>query len=285
MKKIVALIVMFSAICASPVPGAWIYEGTTTWISEPGSAADPNGTWWCWWDGEGSVSGGALSLQSQGWTQGEAGVNLWPYFGDGFGAASYVYSGVDAASYYRWDPNTGGSKNIYYTVITSVNPGTGIVYGGRAIDDTHVNTVTCISDGGATVGGGVSTDGPLTTSGSCHGQSITQSGSSATNNSGGGAIVSKDEEDYGYPAPALYNQWHEGALEFTGGRNETRACLWDETMPWIMYFSISTSVSGSAWALGDIDIIDDDYYYLRLAARVIYYTGGTALVTLSGNIQ
>ncbi|GEM_PF-2495173 len=128
-------------------------------------------------------------------------------------------------------------------------------------------------------GGGVSSCGYSHPEGWGSGISTTQSGSSASNGSRD-VTVSENSTDWGYPAPFLYNQWYKGNLDFTaytvsGYSAEPQASI----------LVASAGVDGYAYALGNIEVNDPDYYYLRLYGEAIYNIGGTTSLTLSGNIQ
>lgn len=202
MNRNAVFIAMVCAVLATPVLGVWIYEGTYSYISEPDQDSDPNGTWWCGWDGEGSVSGGPFSLQAGGWTNGYCGVALRPYAGTGLRRGIYAWSSVNAHSTYHWEGS--GFRGISFTIQTALNSGS-IDYSGYAIDDTHVSVVSSNARASASTGGGVSGIQYFYRGGSGAGWATTQVGSGASNDPDDDVTVIADEVDWGYPPPYLYN--------------------------------------------------------------------------------
>jgi len=174
MNRNAVFIAMLCAVLATPVLGVWIYEGTYSYISEPDQDSDPNGTWWCGWDGEGSVSGGPFSLQAGGWTNGYCGVALRPYAGTGLRRGIYAWSSVNAYSTYHWEGS--GFRGISFTIQTTLNSGS-IDYSGYSIDDTHVSVVSSNAGASASTGGGVSGIQYFYRGGSGAGWATTQVGS------------------------------------------------------------------------------------------------------------
>jgi hypothetical protein len=283
MSRIALLAVMLCGVLAGPVLGVWRYKGTDVWISEPDAEYDPEGTWYWMWDGEGSVSAGVLYLEATGWTRAEAYVQCWPYFDDHFQNFAYVSSWVSARSHYEWEGS--GSKNISYTVHNTVDNGSGLTYQGMAVDDTHVNTVDAASGADARASSSVTNGGWVDSGGYGYGEAITQSGASAQNGPIGNPTVSEDTADSGYPPPYLYNQWYDGSYQFTADEEDTRYCNWDQTYPSLAEFHVDVNLGGTCFALGNIEINDPDYYYLRLASKAIYFIGGETHINLYGNIE
>jgi hypothetical protein len=283
MCKIAALVVTACVVLASPVLGVWKYKGTDFSMDPPGWAYDPNGTWVCYWSGYGTVDAGPLYLEAEGWTRCESHVQLWPYYDNQFSTLVMVSYSVYAISHYEWEGN--GSKNISYWVTNTVDSGSGITYEGVAIDDTHVNTVATVSGAEARAGCSVSAGGSVDTVGYGAGYAVTQSGSYARNGTEGNPTVSEDWADWGYPPPYLYNQWYAGSLQFTADEEDGGYINWDQSYPQIMQFDVSAKVGGNSMAVGDIEITDPEYEWLRLASRAIHYISGATHIDLEGNIE
>ncbi|HON89981.1 MAG: hypothetical protein KBI32_11125 [Phycisphaerae bacterium] len=267
---------MVCVVLATPVLGVWIYEGTYSYISEPDDDWDPNGTWWCGWDGEGSVSGGPFSLEADGWTLGRCGVYLWPIIHSRPNVGIWVSSYVNAHSSYRWEGN--GSRDIDIAISSIIYP-SAVTYDGYAVDDTHVSVASCSSGASANGGGGVSGMTFYYSGGSGSGWATTQSGSGASN-SWSNVLATTNVVDWGYPPPFLYNVWYEGELRFSGSSNH-----YYSGEPQADSFTVSVSVSGSCAATGSITINDPNYYHLYLRAEADYYSDATATVDLDGDIQ
>jgi hypothetical protein len=280
MNRTVVLFAMLCGVLVAPVWGGWIYEGTTSYISQPYDAWDPNGTWYYGWDGDGSVDADAFSLEVDGWTSGYCGVWLAPAI-EGHGLAQFAWASsyVNAQSSYRWE--AGGSKAIAFRIVSTISSGW-TEYAGRAGDDTHVSVVSCNSGAEARAGGGVSQIGYHYPRGWGSGWATTQSGSGALNDSED-VTVSWNMTDWGYPPPFLYNVWYEGELGFTASTEDFGYRSFEE--PWINSFVVSTVVSGNAVALGEIEINDPEYFHLGLAAHADYAITGQTRVDLYGNIQ
>lgn len=188
---------------------------------------------------------------------------------------------MSAQSTYIWQG--GGSKAIGFDIVVNIAPG-GIEYAGRAVDDTHVSVVSCISAALARPGGGVSHVGYYRPGGSGEGWATTHSGSGASNNPDHAVTVIRDNVSWGYPPPFLYNVWYKGELEFSASTHEWFYNSFDDHQ-WVESLVVSASVGGEAIALGEITINDPHYFHLGLAADASYTVTGQTRIDLYGNIQ
>lgn len=275
-SKSVGLIVVLCAVLATPVLGTWRLTGTTVHVSEPESAWHPNGKWWYQWNGDGEVSASPTYLSASGWTWGECGAHLDPYWFPGLSTAVYVESSVYGRNSYSWDED-GLSKVIDFVISSTLDIG-GVSYEGLAVDDTHVSVASAYSGASGYGGAGLSTLLNYYPQGSGEGYAITLSGSDAYND-WDGVTVSKNETDSGY-AEFTYNKWYEGALEFT-----TSTAVYYTGEPSASTFLVSASVGGNACAVGSITINDSNYQHLYMCADAFYHVDGETEVALDGNIE
>ena len=120
----------------------------------------------------------------------------------------------------------------------------------------------------------------ITQDGKGSGWATTQTGSGASNDAHL-VSVARDETDWWFPPPFLYNVGYEGALEFT--------CSQTLVIPPVDTngdrFSVIAVVGGYGDTDVDIEINDPDYYYLYGGAEVTYSINGETEVNLSGDIQ
>lgn len=281
MSRIAIVVAMLCALLIATVQGYWEYQGTTSYISQPDSYYAPDGTSWWSCKGSGTVSGTPHRLVASGETWGNCGVDLWPIEDSGLSRSVYVQSQALGVSDYTWVPRQGDSREVGFAFEVTISTG-GVSYDGYAVDDTHVSVVSSTAKGGAS-GEGYTVFGSgysLKPYGKGSGWATTQTGSGASNDAHL-VSVGRDETDWWFPPPLLYNVGYEGALEFT--------CSQTLVIPPVDTngdrFSVIAVVGGYGDTDVDIEINDPNYYYLYGGAEVTYSINGETEVNLSGDIQ